>query len=357
MVQRIRHGIGQTMAVLLALAPLNTQAEAPVRVEMLRVEEMPLIETASLTGTIEPVEAIALGFPAGGRVIDVQVKTGDRVVAGQIIARTDPLQQDQALRVAEAALESAVAARDQAQAAERRARAMLDRGVGTRAATDQARQALSQAEGGVRQAVTGVEQARRALQDTTLRAPVTGIVTKRDVEPGQIVGPAQPVVMIAGLHGREAVFQVADTPRVDAALGARVALHAMDVAAPDMTGHVSEVSPLVDPRSGTVQIRVAIDNAPNDTQLLGAAVRGTIRYPGGQGIRLPWTALTRHGGAPAVWIVDAQGQARLQPITIARFTNGFLIVAEGLDPGMTVVGEGSQLLFPGRAVVDARGSR
>lgn len=342
------------IALLMAVSvTLPAFADDPLRVEFLPVIETQLTTIAGLTGTIEPVDSIAMGFPAGGRVIEVLVEAGDRVAVGDPLARTDPLQQDQALREAQAALASAEAARDQAAQAEERAQAMLDRGVGTRAATDQARQGLSQAAGAVQRSETGVDQARRALEDTILRAPEDAIVTQRSVEPGQIVGPAQVVLTLAALSGLEAVFQVSDSPQLDEILGVEVALRPLDVSVPAMKGHVTEVSPLVDPRTGAVAVRVRVDGVPSEAGLLGTAVRGTINYIDGQGIELPWTALTSTGDQAAVWVVGDDDTVTVQPIEIARFVDGHFIVRSGLAPGQVVIGAGSQMLYPGRNVVNS----
>ena len=76
-----------------------------------------------------------------------------------------------------------------------------------------------------------------------------------------------------------------------------------------------------------------------------------MHYPAGTGIAVPWTALTAAAGGPAVWLVDAGNRVRLAPVRIQRYTNGTVILAEGVEPGQIVVGAGSQMLYPGRQVV------
>lgn len=328
-------------------------ADQPLAVEFVPVRATNLTFDSSLTGTLEARDSVDLGFRQGGRVTEVLVEEGDRVSAGQPLARTDPVQQDQALSVAQAGLASAEATQEQAQQAFDRARAMLDRGVGTRAARDQAQQALSQAQGAVRRTSSQVDQARRAVEDTVLRAPEDSVVTRRSADPGQIVGAAQPVVSLAQLGGFEAVFRTPDVPNLDLAMSARVTLHPIDVEAPEMTGIVTEIAPLVDPQSGTVTLRVRVDDVPTSTRLLGTAVRGTVSFPAHAAISIPWTALTRSGSDPAVWVVGPEGTVSLAPVTIERFVNGAVFLSEGLEEGQVVVGAGSQMLYPGRAVVDA----
>ena len=341
------------LILALLAAALPALAQPPLRVEFVRVESTELTFDAALTGAIQAKDSVDIGFRLGGRVTEVLVREGDRVTQGQALARTDPLQQEQALRVAQAAVASAEAAEAQARQALERADAMLNRGVGTRAALDAASQALSAASGGLAQARSALGQAQRALEDTVIRAPSNAIVTARRAEPGQIVGAAQAVISLASATGREAVFQTPDTPLLRDAIGAPVTLTGIDFPDLHMTAHVTEIAPLVDPATGSVTVRAEIDNAPPTASLLGAAVRGAVHFPAGSGIAVPWTALTSVDGKPAVWRVDSDNRVSLAPVQIERFANGTVILGAGIEPGQTVVGAGSQMLYPGRQVTNA----
>ncbi|MBA49720.1 MAG: efflux transporter periplasmic adaptor subunit [Paracoccus sp.] len=340
------------MGIILSAQPAIAEDPA-LRVEFVTAEEQTLMLDMRLSGTIEARNSVDLGFRQAGRVVEVLVREGDRVTRGEVLARLDSAQQDQALKLAQAGLASAEAGRAQAQQASDRAAAMLSRGVGTRAARDSAVQALSEAEGMVESAQSRVEQARRAVEDTQLLAPDDAVVTQRDLAPGQIVGMAQPVLSLAALDGMEAVFGVADQPMLREAMGRPVRLRALDVERPAMTGIVSEIAPLVDPASGTVTLRARIEDMPGETALLGAAVRGDLTIEGAAGIVVPWTALMRDNGGAAVWVVGQDGRVALTDVTIGSFTDRAVYVADGLTPGQVVVGAGSQLLYPGRAVMAA----
>lgn len=341
----------------LALLACSTPAAAqpPLPVEYVQVQRADLTFDAALTGTIAAKDSVDIGFRLGGRVTEVLVREGDQVAQGQPLARTDPLQQEQALQVARAAVASAEASEAQARQALERAQAMLRRGVGTRAAFDSASQGLSATTGALAQARSSLGQAERALEDTVIRAPSAAIVTSRRAEPGQIVGAAQAVISLASATGREAVFLTPDTPLLRNAIGAPVSLTGIDFPDLHMRARVTEIAPLVDPATGSVTVRAEIENPPTSVSLLGAAVRGAVHYPAGSGIAVPWTALTAVAGQPAVWMVDSENRVRLAPVRITRFTNGTVILAEGVEPGQVVVGAGSQMLYPGRQVAAAAG--
>ncbi|WEF23966.1 efflux RND transporter periplasmic adaptor subunit [Paracoccus sp. S3-43] len=325
-----------------------------MRVELVSAREQPVQIDLQLSGSLTAADSVQMSFRQPGRVTDVLVDEGDRVTEGQELARLDSVQQDQALRVAQAGLDAARAGLAQARLASERADALLARGVGTRAARDDALRALSEAQGTVERAESSLDQTRRAVEDTVMRAPQDAVVTARDMAPGQIVGAAQPVLTLATLDGLEAVFNAPDHPGLDSAKGAVVRLDTLDIDRPEMRGTVSEISPLVDPASGTVAMRVRIDGVAADTALLGAAVRGHVDIAVDRGIAVPWTALMREGGRPAVWRVDADSRVSLVPVTIAQFADGVVYLSDGIAAGDVVVGAGSQLLYPGRQVRQAR---
>lgn len=337
----------------LFLIPSTLLGDDILMVDLVTVTEAPLVLDSTLTGTIESASAANLGFRSGGKVATVSVSEGDNVTAGAELARIDPLQQDQQLAVARAALSSAEAAFAQAEQAAARQNAMLERGIGTRAASDTAQQALSQAQATRDQAQSRVDQARRAAEETVLRAPFDGIVTARQAEPGQIVGAAQTVVALAGLNDLEVVIQVPDAAELNEALGAAVTLRPIDGANALMHGKVTEIAPLVNAQTGSVTVRARISDAREDGALLGAAVRATIHMPAGKAIALPWEALTSSAGGAAVWVVGSDHKVHLQPIEVSRFTTEGVIVSEGVAPGDVVVGKGSQMLYPGREVAQA----
>ena len=344
-----RFAFASVASLFFATAPAIAQDDL-LRVEMVTAQNAPVVIDLELSGTIESIDNLELGFRESGRVVDVLVDEGDHVEAGAPLARLDSVQQDQSFRVAQASLDAARATYDQTKLASDRAKAMLARGVGTRAARDSAVQAESEATGALERAESALTQAQRAVEDTVLRAPEEAVVTARHVSPGQILGAAQPALSLATLDGVEAVFDAPDDPHLGAALGKAVRLTALDVVRPEMTGTVTEISPLVDPQTGTVLVRVRVDGIKADTSLLGAAVRGHIDISAATGIAVPWTALMRDRDSAAVWTVGQDQRVKLVPVTISYFVNGTVFLSGGIEAGQTVVGAGSQLLYPGRQV-------
>ena len=356
-------------ALALALAGLAVRSDAgpeaaqpvqqPLAVEFVEVRQQPLGLDLRLVGTILASDSIDLSFLAGGRITEITVRTGDRVQADDALARTDGVQQQQALNQALAAVAAAEATLQQGEQAAIRAAEMLRRGVGTRAESDMANQALSAAQSQLAAARTAADQARRAVKDTVGHAPRAAMVTARMAEPGQVVGAAQPILALAPLTGFEAVFNVPDSPHLDRALGALVSLVPLDRPDIRLSATVTEIAPLVDPATAAVTVRAEINsrlgNTVLDAGLLGAAAEGVVHLRAGTGIDIPWTALTATTDGPAVWRIDENGVVSIVPVEIERFTTGRVVLKSGVRPGDTVVGEGSQLMFPGRHVRPGKG--
>ena len=116
------------------------------------------------------------------------------------------------------------------------------------------------------------------------------------------------------------------------------------------SGRVREVSPAVDAKNGTVEVKVEIDaNAP--AMPLGAAVTGVGRWREDNVVILPWTAMTSKDGQPAVWVVDPATQAvTLRPVVVELYEKDKTVLRSGLQAGETVVTEGGKFLREGQIV-------
>lgn len=336
--------------------PLPTLAEAPLAVEIVTAHAEAQSQSYSLTGEIRAHDTLSAAFPMGGRVIEVLVDAGTRVEKGSVLARMDSVQQEQTLRAAEAGMLTATA--DYRQAAEDldRQDTLLERGATTRIARDSAEDALRIAEGVLAQARAELDRATKTVAETVLLAPEDATVTRRMAEAGQIVGAAQPVIELALDAGVDAVF---DVPEVMLSIGEappEVTLNLLDTPDRTFSGRVDEISPVVDAPTGTVSVKVAVDDPPEGLTF-GEAVRGTVVRTGPAQVILPYSAISATTEGPSVWRVDPETMAvSALPIEIDRYETGRIVVASGVEDGTLIVGKGAQLLFPGRIVRAAEGT-
>jgi membrane fusion protein, multidrug efflux system len=133
----------------------------------------------------------------------------------------------------------------------------------------------------------------------------------------------------------------------------RIALNLVSDPAVGAVGYIREMSPVVDPKSLTVRVKVAIQEPPA-AMALGSAITGTVVTKPATAITLPWTALMAMGSKPAVWIVDPRTKtASLKPVTVGGYKAGAVLIKGGLEAGERVVVDGAKLLSSGEAVTYA----
>lgn len=337
------------LAVLNGATPASALAQEALAVDIVEAEVTTTERRSSLTGEIQASQSLMAAFPIGGRVTEVMVELGAKVEQGAALAQLDSIQQELAVRAAEAGLVTARADHVQAREEFDRAEALLTSGAGTRAVRDAAEDQLRAAEGVLAQAEAELDRAKKALLDTVLRAPSSSTVIQRMIEPGQIIGAAQPALELALDNGLQAVFEISEAMLIE---GTPSAIELSRLSSPKDTfdGVVSEISPLVDAATGTVAVKVAIPNPP-DGITYGDPVRGTVTRSRGQLISLPFDAMTASADGPAVWKVDPQTmKVSLHTVEVERYATGEVLLAEGVEGGEWIVTRGAQLLFPGRIV-------
>ena len=307
-------------------------------------------DSISQTGHIEAQNEATYSFRIGGRIIERLVNVGNEVKAGQVLARLDPMNEQSALRSAQANLAAANAALNQASAAYDRQKHLLARGFTTRANYDLAEQANLTSRSRVEDAEAQLKIAQDRLDFTELRADAEGTVTARRAETGEVVQPGQPVIQVARQNGRDAVFDVPAQLLRTAPPDSEIRVSLTDAPSVTAMGRVREIAPQADPVTRTFAVRVGLSNAP-EAMRLGATVTGRLDIDSGPVIEIPASALTRANDRPAVWVVDpATRTVALRPIDVLRFSPSTVAVSDGLKPSEIVVTAGVQALHPGQKV-------
>jgi RND family efflux transporter MFP subunit len=339
--------------VLLPLVACGKEQPKKVEVRPVRVTSIrhtPSGETISLTGQIQAKDLVNLAFRIGGRLQERTVTVGDPVTPGQIVAKIEPQDYQNALRSSEADLASAQAVLANAQNTESRQSQLLSRGFAARAQYDQAEQQLKTAQSQVESAQAKLQNAKDNLTYTELKSDVAGSVTAKGAEPGEVVAAGRMVLQVARQGGRDAVFNVPSQIIRQSPKNPEVTVALSDDPAVVATGHVREVAPQADAATGTYVVKVGLDNPP-DIMRLGATIIGQVRIQSDPVIELPGTALTQSEGKPAVWVVDQEKKTvSLVPVIVGHYDTSSIIVVDGLRDGDLVVTAGVQALRPGQQV-------
>jgi membrane fusion protein, multidrug efflux system len=340
------------VAIMLASCKPDTQAETPeIRpVRTVTAAKGEAGETVVLTGHVQAEDEPAFAFRIAGRMIERPVNVGDRVEAGQVLAKLDPENELNALRSAESALAAARGQLIYARGDFDRQRQLLANGHTPRARFDQSQNALQSAQSQVDNTEAQLRIARDRVGWTTLEADAPGTVTARGAEPGEVVQAGQMIVRLARQGGRDAVFDVPAQLLRSAPSDSEITVRLTDDPSVTATGRVREVAPQADPVTRTFEVKVGLSDPP-EAMRLGATVTGSVKLESEPVISIPASALTELNRQPAVWIVDPKNlTVSMRNVELLRHDPGTVVIAQGLDTGDIVVTAGIQALHPGQKV-------
>jgi RND family efflux transporter MFP subunit len=325
-------------------------ATAPRQVAVALAAATTTANIARLTGEVQAANEAELGFRIGGKVVERKVDVGDKVVAGQVLAKLDSVNEENALKAAKAVRLAALGEVEQTRSTFDRQDRLMSQGFTTRRQFDQALTAKEVAEARLNEAEAQVALAQDRLGFTELRTDSDGVVTTRRLEAGEVVQPGQVVFRLARDDGRDAVFDV--TPRFLDQQPAGGIFRVSLATDPNVavTGRVREIAPQADAATGTFRIRVGLDKKL-PAMALGSTVVGVLEKSSALVVSVPASALTIVGTDPAVWVVDqATSKVTLRRIEVLRFEYATVMVAHGLEAGEMVVSGGIQALYPGQII-------
>lgn len=349
--------------------PATAVLVAPVRRENVQ-------ERRRVTGELDAVARSLVATIEAGVVMERPVEEGDRVGAGHVLAVLDRRRLDIDLRRVEARIAVAKAmvlvraaelerarhdlelletlAARQASNPKQLTDARLDRSVAA-ARHDGAGSDLLVLE-------AEADLLRTRLADTTITAPIAGVVVRTHTECGQWVGEGDTVVEIVSVGAYEAWLDVPQ--RYAAAVKRPSALVHLQI---DATGRSTEprkpvVVPQVDPTSRSFSVVVLVDD-PEDVLAPGMSVTGWV--PTGdraEHLTIPRDALLRNQAGFYVYVArgTAGGPAHAAPVPVIvtfETPNGVAVTASGLAEGDLVVVEGNERLFPMMPIAPAPATR
>lgn len=322
----------------------NAKPEAPEAklVKAVRVKPAPQADSRLAIGEIRPQRESDLGFRISGKLVQRLVSVGQRVRKGDILARIDDQDCRNRLRSAEADVAAAQAVLIEASAGESRIGALLRKGYATRANYDATLKNLRSAQAKLDSARIGYEMAKDQLAYTELHADFDGVVTATGAEEGQLVNVGQMVARIADPQARDAVFSIAEAVFSDEHRSGQppeITVSLLSNPAISTTGIVREISPVADAATRTFQVKVALQNPPDEMRF-GSSVAGRVNEAGARVVVLPGSALFDKDGEPAVWVVSASSAVELKSVVIARYETDRVVVSDGLSEGDIVVTAG-----------------
>lgn len=320
-----RQSMRAVVAFVLAVGGLAAQAQSQTsgpRVPVADVAMRPVGEGMTLEGTLQAVTQSTLSAQASGRILSVQVKAGDRIRAGQVLAVVDDRLTQAGVTQARAGVAQADASIAQAESELLDAQAHLQRTRDLKAQNFVAQAALDMAEARVRTAEARVAQARAGATQaragesqsalaqgfTRLTAPYDGFVLSTHAEAGDLAAPGVPILTVYAPQPLRAVTHV---PASRAGLARRAQRIEIELTGAQGTQWVRPVSqtrlPSADPVSQTVEWRLDLSVEHGEQAMPGQQAR--VRFIAGDAQRLvvPAAAVLRRGELTAVYVVSPSG--------------------------------------------------
>lgn len=328
--------------------PLAARPAQPVRVT--RVAFDTVSTTESFTGTVRPQHEATLGFRLPGKIVDRLVEVGDRVAAGQVVARLDDTDARLELEAAEADLAAARIDLSRALADVGRARTLFAQGHIAQAALDRANSGAAEAQSRADRAERTRSLAANRLTYTELVAATPGIVTATPAEAGQVVAAGQQVVTLAQTGALDVIFALPEHQR-DLLEQATASAELWGAEGRSYGLTLRDISPDVDPAGRTYRVRMTMTD-PDAAATLGRTVTVLFTTPAEQPeVTLPLAAVLNDGQGAAVWRLAA-GETRVErvPVELAAMDGKVARVRGGLAEGDLVVSLGAHKLDPDRPV-------
>lgn len=339
------------LLAMLALTACNDSvAEAPAETppRPVKVVEVQPLQSGSVlrySGIVTARSEAPTGFRVAGKITERLVDVGDRVNAGQLLARLDGSDLALQLDSAKASLEAAERQVETAQFAETRAANLFAQKVTTKAQLEQAELSLNQAMANRDSARAALAQAQNQLSYSELRADKDGIVTAVGADAGQVLPAGNPVVTLAADGERDVLIAVPENEIPSLSVGKKVQVSLWAKEGVSFEGTIREVAGSADPASRTFAVKIGLGNR-NDA-LLGMSARVLVKTDAkATRFELPLSALTQDGVRQAiVWKVDRSGQtAHAKPVKLEAFSDKGVQISDGLSAGDLVVVAGTQFM-------------
>lgn len=335
-------------ALGLALQPARAASGPAIALVQPQAAQRAAVADFEIDGTIQPVRQATVAAQTGGNVLALSVKAGDRVRAGQWIARIDARDVQAGVDRAQAALAQARAESRNAESHLQRTRDLKAQGFVSQAALDVAETQARAARAGVEQADAARSQATLARGFATVNAPFDGIVLATHLDAGDLAVPGRPVVTMYAPGALRAVVRVpasrasaaraAQTIEVELGDGRRlVPVRRTELAMADAVSQTIEwrLDLPADTRSAAVpgqSVRVHFADMADDAP-------STAGGRGPAGLRLPASAVLRRGELTAVYVAQPGGFALRAVRLGAESAQGEVVVVAGLKPGERVAAD------------------
>ena len=341
----------QQAALQAQQAALKTQVSINLQPQdLIKVKERTLPLTVALAGPLQAVRTAVLKARVSGELQGLTVREGDAVKAGQVLGHIDPTEAQARLRQARQQAQAAKAQVDIAQRNYDNNAALVTQGFISSTALVSSQASLAAAQATFAAAQAGADVAAKSMDDTLLRAPISGQVSQRLAQPGERVGVDARVLEIVDLSQLElaAALSAADALRVQ--IGQAATLQ-VEGSAQTVAARVVRVNPSTAAGSRAVMVYLSVQ--PQATLRHGQYAQGALTVGSLQTTVVPLTTIRTDQPQAYVQVVQDNKveHVQVQPGARSEVAGQTLVAISGVSAGSTVIAGAVGVLREGTQVV------
>ena len=300
------------------------------------LEKIELQQTLPISGPIKAVNAAFVKARVAGELLDLQVREGDTVQAGQVIGRIDPTEYQARLRQAQQQAQSAKAQVDIAQRSYDNNRSLVDQGFISKTALETSAFTLAASQASFQAAQSGVDVLQKALDDAVMRAPIGGLVAQRLAQNGERIAVDARVVEIVDLSRLEleASLSPEDAMRVRIGQSAQLTI---DGAEQTISARVARVNPSASASNRAVVVYLSV--SPNPQLRQGLFAQGSLATGSQSVLALPLGAVRTDKPQPYVQAIVQDKVVHLPAAMGVRgaYQGQTMVALEDMEPGLRVL--------------------
>jgi RND family efflux transporter MFP subunit len=304
--------------------------------DVVKAREVSLAQGLPISGSLRAVDSAFVKARVAGELQGLTVREGDPVKAGQVIAKVEPTEYLARVRQAQDQAEAARAQIDIAQRQWDNNKKLVDQGFISKTALDTSFNNLSAAKATYNAAAAAVDVARKSLDDTVLRAPISGVVSQRLAQPGERVSIDSKVIEVVDLSHLELEATLSAADSVTVRVGQMAQLQIEGRGTP-VAAKVVRINPSAQAGSRSVLAYLRIDEPSGLRQ--GLFAQGTLGTGQATALAVPLDAVRTDKPSPYVQVVENERVAHKSVQTGMRGdAEGQLMVEiKGVAAGAVVI--------------------
>ena len=243
--------------------------------DVVKAQMLDLTQGVAVSGSLRAVNSAVVKARVAGQLLGLSVREGDFVKAGQIIARIDASELQSRVRQAREQAESAKAQVDVVQRQYDNNKALVDQGFISKTALDTSLANLNAAQSTYKAALAGTDVAKKSVDDSVLKAPISGQVSQRLAQTGERVNVDARIVEIVDVSRLEleATLSAADSTQIQVGQLAQLQIEGSPKV---VTGKVARINPTAQAGSRSVLAYLSIDSMPAQPLRQGLYAQGTL---------------------------------------------------------------------------------